>query len=87
MSFDKGDTVTVKSGGPALTVLEIDGEHIKCLFFSDELGEFKETTLPAFALEAATDEDVAEASVEDDEDDEDSEDEEDQPAGGRRKVA
>jgi uncharacterized protein YodC (DUF2158 family) len=51
MTFTPGETVAVKSGGPALTVLSVEGDHVKCLFFSEELGEFKETVLPAFALE------------------------------------
>ena len=52
MTFSQGDTVNVKSGGPALTVLSVAGEHVTCLFFSEELGEFKEAVIPSFALEA-----------------------------------
>lgn len=85
MSFAQGDTVNVKSGGPALTVLSVDGDHVKCLFFSEELGEFRETTIPAFALEAFDEEDddtdeVAEADDEEDEDGDDSEDDEEKAA-------
>lgn len=78
MTFSQGDTVNVKSGGPALTVLSVDGDHVKCLFFSEELGEFKEAVIPSFALEAF-DEDEGDheeehASNEDDEEeDEDGE--------------
>jgi len=57
MTFTPGETVAVKSGGPALTVLSVEGDHVKCLFFSEELGEFKETVLPAFALEGFDSED------------------------------
>jgi uncharacterized protein YodC (DUF2158 family) len=85
MSFAQGDTVNVKSGGPALTVLSVDGDHVKCLFFSEELGEFRETVIPAFALEAfdedgedADEEEVAAADDEDNEDGDDSEDDEDE---------
>lgn len=75
MTFSQGDTVNVKSGGPALTVLSVAGEHVTCLFFSEELGEFKEAVIPSFALEAF-EEDEGEheeehASNEDDEEDED----------------
>lgn len=73
MTFDKGDVVNVKSGGPALTVLGVDGEHVQVLFFSDELGEFKQATIPAFALEAfdaAEDQTDAEDASEEDEDNE-----------------
>jgi uncharacterized protein YodC (DUF2158 family) len=73
MSFAQGDTVNVKSGGPALTVLSVDGDQVKCLFFSEELGDFRETVIPAFALEAFDEEDddteeVAEADDEEHED-------------------
>jgi len=57
MTFTPGETVAVKSGGPALTVLSVEGDHVKCLFFSEELGEFKQTVLPAFALEGFDSED------------------------------
>ena len=59
--------VEVKSGGPALTVLSVDGDHVNCLFFSEELGEFKEAVIPAFALEAF-DEDEARGPCPDDQD-------------------
>jgi uncharacterized protein YodC (DUF2158 family) len=52
MHFAQGDTVNVKSGGPALTVLSVAGDHVTCLFFSEELGEFKQAVIPSFALEA-----------------------------------
>lgn len=79
MSFSQGDTVNVKSGGPALTVLSVDGDHVKCLFFSEELGEFKEAVIPSFALEAfdeeGGDEDEREEQASHDDDEEDNEDE------------
>jgi uncharacterized protein YodC (DUF2158 family) len=83
MSYNPGDTVIVKSGGPALTVLSVDGDHVKCLFFSEELGEFKEAVIPAFALETyddeEEDEDDASSEGEDEEgEDGDSEDDEDE---------
>ncbi len=69
MMFEPGETVAVKSGGPTLTVLSVEGEKVRCLFFSEELGEFKETVLPAFALEGFVDD-------EDEEDEEEAGDEE-----------
>jgi uncharacterized protein YodC (DUF2158 family) len=79
MSFAQGDTVNVKSGGPALTVLSVDGDQVKCLFFSEELGDFRETVIPAFALEAFDEDDdteeVAEADDEEHEDEDEDEDE------------
>ena len=87
MTFSQGDIVNVKSGGPALTVLSITNEQVTCLFYSEELGEFKQAVIPTFALEAyddeAGDEDDDRTSPEDDEDedeDEDNEDEDDKAA-------
>lgn len=89
MTFNQGDIVNVKSGGPALTVLSITNEQVTCLFYSEELGEFKQAVIPTFALEAyddeAGDEDDDRTSPEDDEDedeneDEDNEDEDDKAA-------
>lgn len=81
MTFSQGDIVNVKSGGPALTVLSVDGDHVKCLFFSEELGEFKETVIPSFALETYEEdegEDEDNEKLASDEDDEDEEDEDGQ---------
>lgn len=47
-----GDIVQLKSGGPALTVIAVEGDGVRCLFFSDELGDFREATIPAFALDS-----------------------------------
>jgi uncharacterized protein YodC (DUF2158 family) len=81
MMFEPGETVAVKSGGPTLTVLSVEGEKVRCLFFSEELGEFKETVLPAFALEGFLDEEDEEdedeaEETESSEDDEEEADEE-----------
>ena len=79
MTFSQGDIVNVKSGGPALTVLSVANEQVTCLFYSEELGEFKQAVIPTFALEAyddeAGDEDDDRTSPDEDEDeDEDNED-------------
>jgi uncharacterized protein YodC (DUF2158 family) len=80
--FSPGDVVILKSGGPALTVLTADEDDAKCLYFSEELGEFKEVRIPIFALEdfesdeQESDEDEdddAESAADDEADDEDEE--------------
>ncbi len=78
MTFDKGDVVILKSGGPALTVLEMDDEDVKCLYFSEEIGEFKKTTIPAFALEPFEDDEEEEDEEEDEEDSDEDEESEDE---------
>lgn len=82
MTFSEGDIVSVKSGGPALTVISVLGEHVTCLYFSDELGEFKEAVIPAFALESI--EDGATDDDEDEDEEEEENEEEDEEAGGRK---
>ncbi|MCO4055429.1 MAG: DUF2158 domain-containing protein [Bosea sp.] len=89
MTFSEGDIVSVKSGGPALTVISVLGEHVTCLYFSDELGEFREAVIPAFALES-----VEDGAMEEDEDEEEEEEDEEEddargrkPAGGSRGKA
>ena len=78
MTFTKGDTVNVKSGGPALTVLSMNGDHVTCLFFSEELGEFKEAVIPTFALEMFEEDEGESDDKHASHDDEDGEDEEDE---------
>jgi uncharacterized protein YodC (DUF2158 family) len=88
-TFEPGEVIALKSGGPALTVLAHEGDMVKAIFFSDEIGEFRETSLPVIAVEHAEldeeeeDEDDAEGSEDEDEEDEDEEDE-DQPGSGKR---
>ncbi|MBN9061151.1 MAG: hypothetical protein BGP06_03240 [Rhizobiales bacterium 65-9] len=74
MAFKPGQIVRMKSGGPDLTVLSADEETASCLFFSEELGEFKETDLPVIALEGVDPDD------DEDDDEGDEEDEEEKAA-------
>ena len=32
-------------------MIGVEGEGVRCLFFSDEIGDFREATIPAFALD------------------------------------
>ena len=72
-----GEIVQLKSGGPALTVIAVEGDQVHCLFFSDEIGDFREATIPAFALDtfefSSGEEDMPE-------EDEEEADEEEKPA-------
>jgi uncharacterized protein YodC (DUF2158 family) len=83
MEFEIGSTVALRSGGPGLTVLGQSGDRVHCVFFSDEIGEFRETTLPAVALEAASmgddeDEDASEEAEETSADEDEDEDDQDE---------
>jgi uncharacterized protein YodC (DUF2158 family) len=47
--FKPGDTVRLKSGGPAMTVVAVEGERITCDWF--EGSQKYEATFPAAALD------------------------------------
>ena len=70
MELKTGDVVMLKSGGQPLTVAEVKGDDILCLWMGSEGDLFRET-LPLAALDRLEVEDHDE-----DEDDEDDEDEE-----------
>lgn len=69
MDLKAGDVVMLKSGGQPLTVAEVKGEEVVCLWMGME-GELFRETLPFAVLER-----LEEEELEDDEDEEDEEDE------------
>jgi uncharacterized protein YodC (DUF2158 family) len=79
-AFAVGDVVELKSGGPALTVLGQIGDRVHCVFFSDEIGEFREAILPVVALTEADEDDEDEEEEDGDAEDEDTDYDEDEDA-------
>lgn len=71
MAFEPGEIVQLKSGSPALTVVEVLEHDVKVVWYADEVGEFRTQTLPIAALEPL---EVADFETED-EDDEDEDEE------------
>ncbi|HEX9214171.1 MAG TPA: DUF2158 domain-containing protein [Bradyrhizobium sp.] len=69
MELKTGDVVMLKSGGQPLTVAEVKGDDILCLWMGSEGDLFRET-LPLAALDRL--------EVEDHDDDEDDEEEDDE---------
>lgn len=67
MELKAGDIVMLKSGGQPLTVAEVKGDDVLCLWMGMEGDLFRET-LPLATL----------VQVEEDEDDEEEDDEDDQ---------
>jgi uncharacterized protein YodC (DUF2158 family) len=88
MELKPGDVVTLKSGGHALTVVEVNEDAVSCLWMGNEGDLFRET-LPLAVLERADDEDEDEDENEEDEDssDDDEEDEQDEEDEPRKKTA
>jgi uncharacterized protein YodC (DUF2158 family) len=68
MDLKPGDVVTLKSGGHPLTVAEVNGDTIACLWMGGE-GELFRETLPLAVLELA----VSEESEDEDEDEDEEE--------------
>jgi uncharacterized protein YodC (DUF2158 family) len=77
MELKSGDVVMLKSGGCPLTVAEVDGNDIECVWLGEEGDLFRET-LPRAVLELALviPHDDEEEESEDDETEEHDEDEE-----------
>ncbi|QQO36052.1 DUF2158 domain-containing protein [Bradyrhizobium diazoefficiens] len=72
MELKTGDVVMLKSGGQPLTVAEVKGDDILCLWMGSEGDLFRET-LPLSTLERLEIEDDEDEDDEDEEDDEDDE--------------
>ncbi|WP_234681842.1 YodC family protein [Bradyrhizobium monzae] len=72
MELKTGDVVMLKSGGQPLTVAEVKGDDIVCLWMGSEGDLFRET-LPLATLERLEIEDHDEDDEDEEEDDEDDE--------------
>jgi len=71
MDLKPGDVVVLKSGGHPLSVVEVTGGNVVCVWMGNEGDLFRET-LPLAVLE------LADASDDDEEEDEEEEDDEDE---------
>jgi uncharacterized protein YodC (DUF2158 family) len=77
MDLKPGDVVTLKSGGHLLTVVEVNGDSVACMWMGGEGDLFRET-LPLAVLERAGVEDEDEGEDEDDSEDEDEDEDDDE---------
>ena len=71
MDLKPGDVVMLKSGGHPLSVVEVTGGNVVCVWMGNEGDLFRET-LPLAVLE------LAEAADDDEEEDDEEEDDEDE---------
>ena len=74
MEFEAGTIVSLKSGGPPLTVVEVDGEEARCIWFAHSDDRLQEARIPLACLEAIG-EDLDDEDDEDDDDDDEDEEE------------
>jgi uncharacterized protein YodC (DUF2158 family) len=80
MDLKPGDVVVLKSGGHPLSVVEVTGGNVVCVWMGNEGDLFRET-LPLAVLElaeAADDDEEEDDEEEDDEDEDEDEEEEDE---------
>ncbi|HUB65159.1 MAG TPA: DUF2158 domain-containing protein [Methylocella sp.] len=70
LSFEPGDVVALKSGGPAMTVIGVKEEGVQCVWYAEAADEVKTGVVPAIALEKA----IAFDEVDDDGDEDDDDD-------------
>jgi uncharacterized protein YodC (DUF2158 family) len=89
MDLKPGDVVILKSGGHPLSVVEVDGANVACVWMGNEGDLFRET-LPLAVLELAEalddeEEDDEEEDEDDEEDDEEDEEDEEDDTEGQEK--
>ena len=79
MDLKPGDVVVLKSGGHPLSVVEVTGGNVVCVWMGNEGDLFRET-LPLAVLELAdaSDDDEEEDDEEEDDEDEDEDEEEEE---------
>ncbi len=58
MDFEPGQLVTLKSGGPPLTIVSIDGDDVRCIWFAHADDRLQDATIPAICLENLGDDDA-----------------------------
>jgi uncharacterized protein YodC (DUF2158 family) len=77
-TFEPGDVVTLKSGGPAMTVIGVKEDGVQCMWYAEASDEVKTAVVPAICIEKAT-AFVYEDDDEDEDEDEVIDDDEDKP--------
>jgi uncharacterized protein YodC (DUF2158 family) len=78
-TFEPGDVVTLKSGGPTMTVIGVKEDGVQCMWYAEASDEVKTAVVPAICVEKAT------AFVYEDEDEENDDDEDKPKKHGKKK--
>lgn len=69
VTFEPGTVVTLKSGGPAMTVVDVKEDGVHCVWYAEAVDEVKTEVIPAVSLESAIPFDEDEDDDDEDEDD------------------
>jgi uncharacterized protein YodC (DUF2158 family) len=56
MDFEPGQLVTLKSGGPPLTVASVASGNVRCVWFAHADDRLQEASIPAVCLDPLGDE-------------------------------
>lgn len=74
--FEPGDVVMLRSGGPAMTVVEVSDALVSCLWIAEPDEQIRSAQIPAVALAMIErDEDIEEDDEDEDDEDEEEDDE------------
>jgi uncharacterized protein YodC (DUF2158 family) len=76
VTFEPGDVVTLKSGGPTMTVIGVKEDGVQCMWYAEASDEVKTAVVPAICVEKAT---AFVYEDEDEDEDEENDDDEDKP--------
>jgi uncharacterized protein YodC (DUF2158 family) len=79
VTFEPGDVVTLKSGGPTMTVIGVKEDGVQCMWYAEASDEVKTAVVPAICVEKAT------AFVYEDEDEENDDDDDKPKKHGKKK--
>ena len=54
VTFEPGDVVELKSGGPAMTVIEVKEDGVHCMWYGEAADELRTEIIPAICVEKAS---------------------------------
>ncbi|MGB8902119.1 MAG: DUF2158 domain-containing protein [Methylocella sp.] len=75
VTFEPGDVVALKSGGPTMTVIGVKEDGVQCMWYAEASDEVKTAVVPAICVEKAT----AFVYEDEDEDEDEENDDDDKP--------
>ena len=68
VTFEPGEVVALKSGGPAMTVIGLKEDGVQCLWYAETSDEVKTTVVPSICIEKASAFDFDDEDADEDDD-------------------